>query len=291
MYNGPTLREIINDARRDHVAVGHFNISNLEALWGIFKAAQSLSVPVIIGVSEGERDFIGVNQVSALVRSLRDEFNYPIFLNADHCYSFETVKTAVDAGFDAVIYDGAQLPFAKNIDLTHQCVDYARSANPKILIEAELGYIGTSSKLLDEIPEGAGADPSLLTKPEEAATFVEKTGVDLFSPAVGNIHGMLKNIKNPHLNIERVSQISQTTGLPLVLHGGSGISDDDFVAAINAGMAIVHINTEIRLAYKQALTKALQNSDEIAPYKYAQPAVEAVQEIVTARLKLFNKIA
>jgi len=291
MYSGPTLREIIDAARRDHIAVGHFNISNLEALWGIFKAAQSISVPVIIGVSEGERDFIGVNQVSALVRSLRDEFNFPIFLNADHSYSFETVKAAVDAGFDAVIFDGAELPLAKNIDLTHQCVDYARSANPKILIEAELGYIGKSSKLLDEIPEGAGADPLLLTKPEEAATFVEKTGVDLFSPAVGNIHGMLKNIKNPHLNIELVSQISQATGLPLVLHGGSGISDDDFVAAINAGMAIVHINTEIRLAYKQALTKALQDSDEIAPYKYAQPAVEAVQEVVTARLKLFNKIA
>src|SRR4051812_26548602 len=105
-----TLREYIDDAWQKKVAIGHFNISNIEGLWGAFHAAQKLNVPVIIGVSEGERDFIGIPQSVALIKSIREEFNYPIFLNADHTYSFERVKEAIDAGFDAVIIDGAKLP-------------------------------------------------------------------------------------------------------------------------------------------------------------------------------------
>lgn len=118
----------------------------MEALWGIFRAAQSLNLPVIIGVSEGERDFIGVRQVAALVKSIREEYNYPIYLNADHTYSFDRVKEAIDAGFDSVIFDGAKLSFEENVAVTKQCVEYARNCGRDVLVEAELGYIGTSSK-------------------------------------------------------------------------------------------------------------------------------------------------
>ena len=149
-----TLREHVADARAKKIAIGHFNISNLEALWGIFHAAQALNVPVIIGVSEGERDFVGVPQAAALVKSLRDEFQYPIFLNADHTYSFEKVKIAIDAGFDSVIFDGAQLSFEDNVKITKQCVEYARNCGRDVLLEGELGYIGTSSKVFDTIPDG-----------------------------------------------------------------------------------------------------------------------------------------
>ena len=287
-----TLREVIRDAESNHVAVGHFNISNIEGLWAIFHAARNLNLPVIIGLSEGERDFVGVKQAVALVKSIREEFDYPIFINADHTYSFERAKEAVDAGFDAVIFDGAKLPIDENIKTTKQCVEYARSKNPDILVEAELGYIGTSSKILDEIPEGAGVSEETLTSAEDAARFVAETGVDLFSPSVGNIHGMLRNMPNPRLNINRVHAIKEAAGVPLVLHGGSGIADQDFTDAIKAGISIVHINTEIRVAYRDAVKQAItEHPDEVAPYKIMKSAVSAMEKVISERLKLFNHLS
>ncbi len=284
-----SLKEIVKEAEDKKAAVGHFNISNIEGLRGIFNAARSLNLPVIIGLSEGERDFVGVRQAVALVKSLREEFNYPVFINADHTYSFERVKEAVDAGFDAVIFDGAKLPIEDNIKITKECVLYAKSKNPDILVEGELGYIGTSSKLLEKIPEGVSLEH--LTTPEEAARFVQETGVDFFSPSVGNIHGMLKNTPNPKLNIERIREIREAAGVPLVLHGGSGISDDNFKEAIKAGISTIHINTEIRIAYRDAVKNFLdKNPDEIAPYKIMKGAVEAIQKVVSERLKLFNNL-
>lgn len=281
------LREIIKQSKNKKIAIGHFNISNIEGLWGIFNAAKGLNLPVIIGVSEGERKFIGARQAAALVKSLRAEYDYPIFINADHCYSFDSVKEAIDADYDAVIFDGAKLPVGENTKITKQCVEYAKSVNSHIIVEGELGYIGSSSKLLDEIPEGVLAEN--LTTAEEAKNFVAETGVDLFSPSVGNIHGMLKHSHNPKLNIDRIKEIKKAINVPLVLHGGSGISDDDFTNAIKAGISVIHINTEIRLAYKNAVSLSLQNNpDEIAPYKFMLPAVDAVQKVVEKRLKLFN---
>ncbi len=286
-----TLRECVADARARKVAIGHFNISNLEALWGIFKAAQSLNVPVIIGVSEGERDFVGVKQAASLVKSIREEFDYPIYLNADHTYSFDRVKEAIDAGFDSVIFDGAKLSFEENVKITKQCVDYARGCGRDVLIEGELGFIGTSSKILDEIPEGVLLDESSLTNPEKAKEFVEQTGVDMLAPAIGNFHGMLRGGVDPKLNIERTKEIADSTGIPLVLHGGSGNSEDDFKQTIANGVSIVHINTEIRVAYRDALKKSLQeNPDEVAPYKFLKPGMKAVQDVVEKKLRFFNNL-
>ena len=129
-----------------------------------------------------------------------------------------------------------------------------------------------------------------MTTKEEAETFVEKTGVDLLAPSVGNIHGMVKG-GNPKLNIEKIKEIQEACGVPLVLHGGSGISDENFRDAIQAGISIIHINTEIRVAYKEALEKYLkENPNEIAPYKILKPAVEAIEQVVEQRLRLFNNL-
>lgn len=286
-----TLSEILLKAQKNNLAIGHFNISNLEALWGIFNVARKLAAPVIIGTSEGERDFIGARQAVALVKSLREQFDYPIFINADHTYSFDRVKEAIDLGYDAVIFDGTELPFEENIKITKRCVDYARKVNSEIIVEAELGFIGKSSKILDEIPLGVKITEEFLTKAEEAKDFVERTGVDLLAPAVGNIHGMLKGGKDPALNIERIKEIRKSAGVPLVLHGGSGNSADDFTDAISAGVSIVHISTEIRVAYRKGLQLALQeNPDEVAPYKYLKEAVKAVEKVAEEKLKIFNKI-
>ena len=287
-----TLREYIKEAEEKGVAIGHFNISNLEALHGIYNAAKKLNVPVIIGLSEGEEEFVGAEEAFALVKEIREKENFPIFLNADHHYNFENVKKVLNIGFDSAIIDAVKLPLEENILLTKKCVDYARELSKNIsrdiLLEAEIGFIGTSSKLLDKIPEGAGVET--MTKPEDARYFVEKTGIDLLAPSVGNIHGMVKG-GNPRLDINRIKEIRQACGVPLVLHGGSGISDEDFTNAIKVGISIIHINTEIRIAYKEALEKYLkENPNEVAPYKILKGAVEAIEKVVEARLKLFNNI-
>lgn len=226
-----------------------------------------------------------MHEAAALIKSLREENgDYPIFLNADHTYSFERVKEAIDAGYDSVIFDGAKLSLDDNILETKKCVDYARSCGRYVLVEAELGYIGQSSKILDGVPEGIE-----LTSVTDAKRFVEETGIDLFAPAVGNIHGMLRDIPDPRLDVDRVREIAQAVAIPLVLHGASGNSKEDIQATIKAGVAVVHINTEIRVAYRDALRQSLNdNPDEVAPYKINKPDVEAMEKVVKEKLAIFN---
>lgn len=282
-----TLKEAIWDAKARKVAIGHFNVSNLEAVHAIKEAVAETGLPAIIGVSDKEEEFFGIDEIVALVKMYQSK-GLPIYLNADHSYTVERAKRVIDAGFDSVIYDGAELSHEKNIKNTKEVVEYARVKNPNCIVEAEIGFIGKSSNLMDNIPEGAGL-AEFLTKPEEAKAFVDATGIDLLAPAVGNIHGMLKNMPNPRLDIPRVKQISEVTGIPLVLHGGSGITADDFKAAIESGMCIVHINTEIRIAFKTALILGLEeNKDQVAPYKILKPAQDAMKQVIIDKLKIFN---
>jgi fructose-bisphosphate aldolase class II len=291
------LIDHIKEAESSNRAVGHFNISNIEGFWAVIEATLEVSeqagfkVPVIIGVSEGEREFIGVRQAKALVESAREELEHPIFLNADHTYSFEKAKIAIDAGYDSVIIDGAALDFDQNVTVTKRTVEYARSVGSKTIVEAELGYIGTSSKVLDEIPEDVKVSKEFLTDPLDAQKFVEATGIDLLAPAVGNLHGMLKNAQNPALDIERIAEIRKLAAVPLVLHGGSGVSDEDFTRAIDAGISEIHVSTEIRRAYRDAVEKSWKDQiDEIAPYRLMRPVIDAMKQVVKNRLLLFNKL-
>lgn len=280
-----TLKEHIKEAEEKGVAIGHFNISNIEGFWAVVNAAEKLQLPVLIGVSEGERDFLGVKQVKALVATMQAE-GRPVFLNADHTYSIERAKEVVDAGFDAVIIDEAEKNFEENVAITKEVVSYVRSHNPVMLVEGELGFIGKSSKVLEEAPQGLS-----MTDVVEAKKFVEETGIDLFAPAVGNVHGMVKGGLEPKLDIERIRAIKEATRVPLVLHGASGNSDTEIKEAIKAGISVIHINTELRLAYKRGLQIGLsENPDEIAPYKYLRPAVSEMQQLVEKKLALFNNL-
>ena len=286
-----SLLKIIGQAEKKSAAIGHFNISDCVALKAIFLVAQELNLPIIIGVSEGEREFIGVRRTALLVKNLREEFNWPIFLNADHTHSLEKIKEAAEAGFDAVLFDGGKLPLEENIKETKKAVEIAKNINPEIVVEGEMGYIGGGSTMLDEIPEGAATKGGGLTNPEEAGLFVKETGVDLLAPAVGNLHGILKNAPMPKLDIERIKKIGQAAGVPLVLHGGSGLGDEDFLKAIEAGVSIIHINTEIRLAWRRGMEKSLaQKPEETTPYKLLPIAIEEIAGVVKKRLKLFNKL-
>jgi fructose-bisphosphate aldolase, class II len=280
-----SLREALDWAEQKQVAIGHFNISDSEGFKAVVEGAKELQVPVIVGVSEGEREFIGLDEVVSLVKIARSN-GLNVFVNADHTYSVEKSKRAIDAGMDSVIIDEAGKSFEENVAMTLEVVEYARSKGLDTLVEAELGFIGVSSKVLDKLPDGVSEETQ--TKPEEAARFVNETGIDLFAPSVGNVHGMVKT-GQPKLNIERIRAISQAVKVPLVLHGGSGLKDEEFTEAIKAGIRIIHINTELRLAYKEGIEEGLK-SGEIAPYKFMQEGVTEMKKVVTDRLRLFNQL-
>lgn len=287
-----SLRGYIAEAKREKKAIGHFNFSNLEGLWAIAKGAKKIGVPVIAGLSEGEQKSVGLHEAVVLVKAIRKDLGVPIFLNADHHYSVESVKEAIDAGFDSVIFDGAKLSLEENIEKSKECVEYARAVSKKdsrdIIVEVELGYIGQSSKVLDGVPEGVSLE--MLTTPEDAKKLIIETGADMLAPAVGNIHGMFKGGVDPRLDIERIKEISSTTGIPLVLHGGSG-NDADFDKAIEAGMCIVHVNTELRKAYTDAMKVYMtEHPEDVAPYKYGEYAQEAMQKVVEQKLKAFSRM-
>ena len=277
------LREAIEKARAEKKAMGHFNISDIAALRAIVRAAGDLKVPVIIGTSEGEAEFVDIEVAVAMVRDLRTETSQDIFLNADHFHSVEKIEEAAKAGYDSVIFDAAKSSLDENIQKSKGVVEKIRQMRSDILIEGEVGYIGESSKVLDEIPQGVG-----VSKKEDIQRYVTETGVDLVAPAVGNVHGMLRGGGNPKLDIQLIRDIATSVDVPLVLHGGSGISDEDFKAAIEAGISIVHINTEIRVAWREGMTRGLASGEEIAPYKIFPSAEEAVYEVVSRRLKLFS---
>jgi fructose-bisphosphate aldolase, class II len=283
------LDEAMGDAQHKRVAIGHFNVADLVALKAVTAAARALNVPVLIGTSEGERDFIGVREIAAVVAALREETGQPIFLNADHTHSLERALEAAKAGYDMIGFDVSTLPLEKNIELTREAVDAVKSINPRIVVEGELGFIGSGSEIHESVPESS----RLLTKTDDAKHFVETTRIDVLAPAVGNMHGLLKSMisggMRKRLDIGRISQIAAAVAIPLTLHGGSGTDDGDFLKAISAGITIVHISTELRLAWRRGIEAALAGqSDEVVPYKIYSNSVSAMTAVAEERLRLFN---
>jgi fructose-bisphosphate aldolase, class II len=284
-----TLRKILEQADTTGVAVGHFNISELVTLKAVFESARDLKVPVIIGVSEGERRFMGVRQVSALVRSLHDEYDFPIFLNADHTHSLSSAIEAAKAGFDWIVFDVSTLPFEENVRQTKAAVETLKGLRPDILVEGEIGDIGSGSEIHEAAPDLRKG----LTSPAEAKQFVQETTVDTLAPAVGNMHGLLKSMlagnTKKRLDIERIRAIKAEARIFMTLHGASGTDDNDLKEAIAAGITVVHINTEVRLAWRRGMDVALaKDPNEIVPYKLLPEVVDSVKQVVNARLALFS---
>ncbi|MEI7720295.1 MAG: class II fructose-bisphosphate aldolase [bacterium] len=280
-----TLRETIGEYKKAGKGLGHFNISDSNQLHAVVNAARETNLPVVVGLSEGEREFFPLAEVRALLDQYQAQ-GVQVYLNADHTYSVEKVQAAISAGVDSVVIDGAKLSFEENLHMLTTCVKYARASGRDVLMEGELGYIGTSSNVMDTLPEGAAITEEMMTKPEELKKLVEEAGLDLAAPAVGNIHGIITS-GQPKLSISRIAQLAQTAGVPLVLHGGSGSPDEEFVQAIEAGVTMIHINTDIRVIYHDELKKALIEGKEVAPYKFITPAVAATQTYVAQKLRLF----
>ncbi len=284
-----TLRDVLTRSENESAALGHFNVADLVLLKAVRAAAVELGVPVLVGASEGERDFLGTRRLAALVSSFREESELPIFLNADHTHSLAKAVEAASAGFDSVVIDFSALPFEENISRTRETTEAIKAINPAILAEGEIGDIGTGS----EIHAAAAPEARRLTTPHEAAEFVGATGVDVLAPAVGNMHGMLESMvegkSRKHLDIERIAEIKRAVGIFLTLHGGSGTDDGDFRRAIQSGINIIHINTELRVAWRQSLVQSLaRQPNEVVPYKILPPVVDAVKQVVSSRLTLFT---
>lgn len=281
------LTTILSKARIDRRAIGHFNISNLEMLRAILEAAKELKTPVMIGTSEGEAEYIGRKEIVALIRAYREDWGVEAVLNADHHKSVEAAKAAIDAGYESVHIDLSKLPYEENIIGTKSVVAYAHSKNGHISVEGELGVLATDSSKLYE--GEVITRPEDLTSPEQAALFVNQTGVNRFAPAVGNFHGIAAHTKK-QLDFERIQAIRAVVPeeVALVLHGGSDTSDDQLKEAIHQGISNIHISTELRLAYSNALRKFLMdNPEETTPYKMFPGVIDSVKKVVKERLALF----
>ncbi len=293
-----TLLNTLKWAGEKKIALGHFNIAGFEQFKAVAETARELNLPVLIGVSEGERNYLGVKQIRDLITSYNGEYGdqsnddkFWIFLNADHTHDPALANEAAKNRFDEVLFDGGKLPLDENITETKSVVQMLKVTNPALLVEGEMGYIGSDSEIWDKIPEGAALSPETLTKPEDAARFVSATGVDMLAPAVGNVHGMFRGGPDPRLDIARIKMIKDTVKIPLVLHGGSGTVDEDFTAAIEAGISIIHISTEIRAAWRKGLEEGLrENPNEVAPYKIMPAAMKEMKVVIEERMKLFYRL-
>jgi len=284
-----SLRTILTRLEKQGAALGHFNVADLVLVKSVLAAAAEIEVPVMVGASEGERAFFGTHELAAVVKSLRDQSGLPVFLNADHTHSLTKAVEAVKAGFDSVVADFSALPFAENVSRTKEAVEALKAINPSLLVEGEIGNIGSGSEIHDTVTK----EFRNLTTPEEARQFVAATGIDVLAPAVGNMHGMLKSMvqgkEKKRLNIERIGEIKKAAGVFLTLHGGSGTDDTDFRNAIAAGINIIHINTELRVAWRGSLEDSLKRQpNEVVLYKILPPVIDSVKQVVSSRLKLFS---
>ncbi len=280
------MDNLFKKAQQGFYAVGAFNASNLEQLKGIVGAAANLKSPILLATSEGESKFWGKEKIRALIDVYKKETGLPIWLHLDHGKSFESVEEAIEAGYDSVHFDGSALEFEENLQITKKVVALARKNKLKN-VEGEIGYLRGESAPGQEIQ----AEEEDLTDPSQALRFVKETKVDSLAIAIGNIHGVFKSGKNPHLRIDRLLEIVEKleNKIFLVLHGGSGTPEEDVIRAINNGIVKVNVNTELRVAYTQALKKSLTNNpDQNTPYKIMPPVVEAVQKVVENKILLFN---
>jgi fructose-bisphosphate aldolase, class II len=266
-------------------AIPHFNCSTIDVFHAIVEASLEKKCPVIVGVAEKEELYMGRKEMRALVDLARSK-NPLIFLNADHHYTFEAAKACLDDGFDMIVIDGAKLPMDENIELVKRVVEYNKKSKNGAVIEAEIGYIGVSSQVHDEAPQEMNL--GMLTTPQQAIDFIEQTGVDSLAPAVGNIHGIIVS-GQPPLDIDRISEISQIISVPIVLHGASGNSDVEIKHAIMAGVKVIHVNTEIRVAYKAGIQEFFEKDNkEVAPYKYLALAKEKAKQVILSKMEVFG---
>lgn len=269
------MTDMLNKALAGKYAVGQFNINNLEWTQAILKAAEAEKSPVILGVSEGAAKYMGgfntvVKMTQGLVEDLK--ITVPVAIHLDHGSSFDSCKAAIDAGFTSVMIDGSHHPIDENVAMTKEVVDYA---HPKgVSVEAEVGTVGGTE---DGVTGGINyADP------QECLRVVKEAGIDALAAALGSVHGPYHG--EPKLGFDEMKEISELTGKPLVLHGGSGIPEHQIKKAIELGHSKINVNTECQIVWTAAVREKLAaDKDVYDPRKVIGPGVDAIIKTVTEK--------
>jgi len=276
-----SMTDMLNKGKSEGYAVGQFNLNNLEFTQAILQAAEEEKSPVILGVSEGAGRYMGgFKTVVKIVEGLLEDYKItvPVAIHLDHGSSFEKCKEAIDAGFTSVMIDASHHPFEENIELTSQVVEYAHAKG--VSVEAELGTVGGQED--DVIGEGV-----IYADPKECEELVKRTKIDCLAPALGSVHGPYKG--EPNLGFAEMEEIGQLTGVPLVLHGGTGIPTKDIQKAVSLGTAKINVNTENQIASAKRVREVLAaNPDMYDPRKYLGPAREAIKETVIGKMREFG---
>lgn len=274
-------KELYLKAKLGGYAVGAFNVSTPEAIHAVLEAATELNSPVVIETSEGEKNYMGAKVAADIINDIAGDLSIPVAIHLDHGKNLESVKEVIDAGYTSVHIDASALPYEENFEMTKAVVEYAHSKN--IPVEGELGHVGGASEIHDEV---SNIEASTYTDPQKASEFVKGTGIDVLASSIGNIHGIYENA--PHLDFERLEKIGKI-GIPLSLHGGSGIPEEQVKKAIALGITKVNVNTELRIAYTETLRAELaKNPDEVVPYKYLPEEIKAIKEVVKKKIIMFG---
>jgi len=284
---------MLEKAQKQGYALGAFNICNLETAMAVVGAAKNLQSPVIIQISETTIEYAGLNNIAAIVKTLAEDKKnkIPIALHLDHGKSFDSVKKCIDVGFSSIHIDASLLPFEDNLELTKKAVTYAHENN--VLAQGELGIL---KGVEDKVQTPAEMAP-FLTDPDEAQNFVKQTGIDTLAVSIGNMHGIEKIRQNnvPDLDLVLLEKIhKKIPQTPIVLHGASGVGQEQIKAAIEKGVSIINIDTELRLSFSEAIKNTF-NQDPLIydPRKILGPAIDATQKVVEEKIKMFgseNKI-
>jgi len=269
------LQEKLLQYQQSGRAILAANFYNYETLAGILRAAQAENEPVILQLSESSINYLGLEIAAKLARAALSQFRVQGWLHLDHGATPELAGRCLDAGFDSVMIDGSEKPFEENIKITSRVVKMAEAYGANV--EAELGFI---AKL------GQQHDVDGFTKASQAREFVESTGVNALAVAIGSSHGFYK--QEPKLDIGRLMEIRQSTAVPLVLHGASGIPDEMLRDAIRNGIVKVNLATESKNAFMKELKSLLFSTDEIDLRKVFPPAIDAVKEIITHKIRLVS---
>ena len=276
-----SMKEMLNKAKAEGYAVGQFNLNNLEFTQAILQAAEAEKSPVILGVSEGAARYMsGFKTVVKMVEGLMEDLKItvPVAIHLDHGSSFDKCKEAIDAGFTSVMIDASHHPFEENIEITTKVVEYAHSKG--VSVEAELGTVGGQED--DVVAEGV-----IYADPKECQELVKRTGIDCLAPALGSVHGPYKG--EPNLGFAEMEEIGKITGLPLVLHGGTGIPTKDIQRSVSLGTAKINVNTENQIESAKAVRETLAaKPNEYDPRKYLGPARDAIKATVIGKMREFG---
>ena len=278
------LKDLLKHAQENKYAVGAFNVTNLGFIDTLLDAAVEQRSPIILQIAEVHLRYVDLEEIAPIILSAAKKVEVPVCFHLDHGKNFETVIRAIRAGFTSVMFDGSHMPLEENISMTKEIVKIASAVN--VSVEAELGNVGGEA-IGEFAPTAHSASEEFFTKVEEAEKFEKETKVDALAVSIGNIHGFYKG--EPNLDFQRLDQIRKVVASPLVLHGGSGISDDDFKKVINLGICKINFYTEMSAGAVARVRQYLNEKPEVSsiPDVIAR-GFEEVRNIVKKRLEVFG---